>query len=252
MQGLPWILLALAIGVGAPALGWWLRRREAQILSPGGLRMAETRDTVADWPPTATRLLTGAERLAYRALLGALPDCLVFAQVPIARFLRVPTRHSYGDWLARVGQHQVDLLVCDRATAVLAAVEIRPAQDGGRPLQRHRRLTRVLQAAGVRVAVWQEGVIPGSAQAIRDALLPPELARGPARAPLATTPARPPSPPVAPATPLTRIPVGQVLQPDQPEGDTPPQEPPTTWYSEFDDGAAPTPLPAPAPAPRGR
>ena len=37
-----------------------------------------------------------------RALQAALPECLVFAQVPIARFLRVPTRHSYGDWLARV------------------------------------------------------------------------------------------------------------------------------------------------------
>ena len=73
-------------------------------------------DTVADWPPTATRILTTPERHAHEVLLRALPEYLVFAQVPLARFLKVPTRNSYTEWLRRLGTQCADLVVCDKAT----------------------------------------------------------------------------------------------------------------------------------------
>lgn len=246
MTALPWILLGLAVGVGAPALWWWLRQREAQVAVAARARVADARDTVADWPPTATRLLTGPERQAFQLLSAALPDQRVFAQVPLARFLRVPTRYSYGDWLARVGQLSVDLLVCDRSTAVLAAVEIRPLEASARSLARHKRMARVLEAAGLRVVVWQEGAMPTATQAIRDALLPAELARLPAAAPAAAAAPAPRRAPVAPASPLTRIPVGDVQAPGEPVPPLP-DPPPTTWFSEID-----APPAAPAPPPAGR
>jgi hypothetical protein len=37
----------------------------------------------------------------------------------------VPTRHSYSDWLTRVGRLTVDLLVCDKSSRVVAVVDIR-------------------------------------------------------------------------------------------------------------------------------
>ena len=55
----------------------------------------------------------------------AMPRQLVLAQVPLARFISVPTRHSYSDWLTRVGRLTVDLLVCDKSSRVVAVVDIR-------------------------------------------------------------------------------------------------------------------------------
>ena len=118
-------------------------------------------DTVADWPPEAARVLTVDERQAFELLRRALPsDFVVLAQVPLSRFLRVPMRHSYADWLQRVGHLSADLLVCDAGSRVLMAIDIRAAQESERSQRRHERLARVMRAAGVRVQVWREGELP--------------------------------------------------------------------------------------------
>ncbi len=225
MPYLVWTLLA-ALLVGAVA--WWLWRRQAGTAARGP-RLAEARDTVADWPPTATRLLTSAERQAFETLRQAVPELTVLAQVPLARFIRVPTRHSYGEWLGRVGQLCVDLLVCDRETGVLAVIEVRPAQESERGRLRHQRMTRVLKAAGLRVIVWSERELP-TPQAARELLLPREAAAERAAPPAPA--GRPPSPA---AGPLTAIPVAEVHQPGEPPRDPPP----TTWYSDLDEPPAP-------------
>jgi hypothetical protein len=64
-------------------------------------KRADALDTVASWQPEASRVLTAAERKAYEITRKALPGLMVLAQVPLARFLRVPTRHSYSVWLSR-------------------------------------------------------------------------------------------------------------------------------------------------------
>lgn len=228
MQLLIWLLMAVLV-IGVPAAVWWRRRQHAA--SGAKLpRVAEARDTVADWPPTATRLLSATERQAWQTLHEAVPELMLLAQVPLARFIRVPTRYSYGDWFGRVGQLSVDLLVCDQASEVVAVIEIRPLQESDRSRQRHLRMTRVLKAAGLRVLVWPEGELP-SPQVVRETLLPREAAAERAAAAKAR-------PPVPGAGPLTAIPVAEVRRAGDPD-DAQRDPPPTTWYGDLDEPGKP-------------
>ena len=141
-----WALPATALLL----LAWlWMRLRHRRLRrrTPA----TEYLDTVAAWPPQAVRVLTVAERQAYELLRRALPGYLVLAQVPLSRFLRVPTRNSYIDWVQRVGLLSADLLLCDAASRVLVVIDIRAQQETPRAQRRHARMVRVLQAAGVRV-----------------------------------------------------------------------------------------------------
>ena len=121
-------------------------------------------DTVQDWQPEAARVLTVAERRAYDLLRQALPGLLVLGQVPLSRFLRVPTRHSHAEWMQRVGSLSADLLVCNAGSRVLAVIDIRPAEQTERSRRRHERMARVLKAAGIEVQVWQEDRLPSPAE----------------------------------------------------------------------------------------
>lgn len=138
-----------------------VRRRQR---SGGRTARQEALDTVAAWPPEAARILSSSERTAYELLRRALPGFLVLAQVPLARFVRVPTRHSYNDWMQRVGQLSADLVICDVGSRVLAVVDIRAAEETPRSRRRHERMARVLQAAGIRVHVWREGELPSASE----------------------------------------------------------------------------------------
>lgn len=141
---------------------WWLRQRGA-----GGTkhnaRPEDALDTVAAWPAEAARVLTTPEQRAYQLLVRNLPPgYAVLAQVPLSRFLRVPTRHSYREWMRRAGRLNADLLVCDSTFQVLAVVNIRPepGKDSERGAERHARMDRVLRKAGIRVLNWYEGTLP--------------------------------------------------------------------------------------------
>jgi hypothetical protein len=236
MSVMIWVLLAL-VAIGLPA-AWWWQQQQAKQKRPSKPRVIEARDTVADWPPEATRILTNHERRAYETLRQALPNHIILAQVPLARFIRVPTRYSYGEWLSRVGQLSVDLLVCDPATQVLAVIEVRGANESARSQQRHQRMVRVLKAAGLRVVVWTEGDIP-TADAARSAVLPEEAARKAAeleRAAAAAAIGAGASRAIPPSTMPKTIPVADVH-----DGEEPPREPPpTTWYSDLDEPSHPT------------
>lgn len=124
--------------------------------------LADIDDTIASWVPTATRLLTRSERQAYQLLRKALPDHVMLAQVPLARFIRVPTRNSYAEWLRRVGAHCADIVICDDASHVIAVVELRlpVSKEKPRTVRRHMRMDRVLKAAGIAVHVWEQGATP--------------------------------------------------------------------------------------------
>jgi hypothetical protein len=121
-------------------------------------------DTVQDWKPEAARVLTIAERRAYDLLRNALPGFLVLAQVPLSRFLRVPTRNSHAEWMQRVGALSADLLVCNAGSRVLAVIDIRPGDQSERSSRRHERMARVLRAAGIEVQVWGEDRLPSAAE----------------------------------------------------------------------------------------
>ena len=139
-----------------------MRMRHRQSANRSAAR--DALDTVMGWPPEASRILTINERQAYDLLKRAMPGFLVLAQVPLSRFIRVPSRHSYADWLARVGSLSADLLLCDSGSKVLAVIDIRAQQESDRARRRHERMARVLRSAGVHVFDWREGELPSATE----------------------------------------------------------------------------------------
>ena len=84
------------------------------------------------WPagrPSRPASCARRERLAFSTLKLALPGYLILAQVPLARFLTVPKRNSYAEWMRRLGNQCVDFVVCDVTSQVVAVVEVRPPLD---------------------------------------------------------------------------------------------------------------------------
>jgi hypothetical protein len=175
---------ALTLSILAASLLLVLTFVAARMRTRQGIKSSATRealDTVIAWPPEATRVLSVAEREAYDLLRRAMPTCLVLAQVPLSRFIRVPTRHSYGDWLQRVGSINADLLLCDAGSRVLAVIDVRAPNESVRSRRRHDRMARVLKAAGIHLHTWREAELPGLSDVRNSlaALLPPPTAAMP-------------------------------------------------------------------------
>lgn len=238
------VLVVLALAAVALFTWWWTRRPKPAAPRPKA-RGVEALDTLQAWAPQPTRILTVAERDAYLALHKALPEHMLFAQVPLARFLKVPTRHSYAEWLRRVGQLCADLVVCDMNSQVVAVVEVRQpeAQESPRTRKRHARMDRVLLAAGIPLHVWMEDDIPTPAVA-REALM---------QAP----PAAIPGSPGADGLPSPRRPAPALGQESEQWEATELEEPPSsTWFDDFDSSAMPLNPTSPAaparPTPRPR
>lgn len=206
-----------------------------------GDRSRDGLDTVAAWPPEVTRVMTSAERSAYENLVKALPECIILAQVPLARFIKVPRRNSYAEWLTRVGHLSVDLLICDRASLVVAAVALRTPRDSERGLRRRARMTRVLKAAGVKVFVWREEHLP-SPESARDQVMQRTQLGDPDAAAAAAAVEAASKQATHTAVRGAKIPVAEVLVTDATaEDDSKRREPPpSTWFDDLDSG--PTPL----------
>jgi hypothetical protein len=151
-----WLAL---VSAGVAALLTWLlmRRRLPAAAAP---QREEGLDTIQAWPPQAVRVMTLGERQAYEVLKRALPGHVILSQVPLSRFISVPTRNPYQLWLQRAGRLAVDLLVCDYSSRAVAAVEVRTADESKRSAKRHQRLVQVLRAAGVQVLEWDEDDLP--------------------------------------------------------------------------------------------
>jgi hypothetical protein len=231
------LLYALLL-IAALVLVWWvLRSRSGHRVDS---RPAERLDTLAAWPPTATRVLTTVERQAYDVLRSALPAHMILAQVPLQRFIKVPTRNSYSEWLRRVGQLSADLLVCDRHSQVVAVVEIRSMDEAAlseRAEKRRQRLAKVLKAADIPLHVWPASTLPTPAQA-REAIAPapvvPEPSPAAEVAALRSVPGR--FPPAGTDRESAAEDVPEIREP-----------PPSTWFDDLD--TAPAPL-SPAEPPK--
>jgi hypothetical protein len=230
-----WILTTLVVAMVA-ALWWLLRRGRSSEVGERSSGSFDALDTLQAWQPTPTRVLTGQERLAYAVLVKALPEYIVLAQVPLSRFLKVPTRNSYAEWLARVGSLCADLLVCDHSSQVVAVVDVRmqPHQASERNRQRHERIRRVLKAAGIPLHVWYENALP-TPEEVREAIAPP----APDEAfPTVGPTAQPSSTPDAPVRPVAVAVAPDEMVPDEIiEMREPPQ---STWYDNLEPLAMPT------------
>lgn len=153
-----------ALTISALLLVWLWQRRRSSRTGAARKQPDESLDTVQSWTPQAVRVLTLPERQAYELVRKALPGKLVLAQVPLARFISVPTRYSYSDWLTRVGRLTVDLIVCDKSSRVVAVVDVRTAGQSARSVRRHERMTQVLEAAGIRVIHWTAEALPSASE----------------------------------------------------------------------------------------
>jgi hypothetical protein len=246
----PLLISVLALLCALP-LVWWLARRQGTTQRP---EAPEDRlDTLAAWPPEPTRILRSQERLAFSTLKLALPGYMILAQVPIARFINVPKRNSYAEWMRRLGSQCVDFVVCDVTSQVVAVVEIRPPveQIGDKLQVRLDRLARVLKAANIPIHVWNEERLP-TIEAAREKILPnapavpPSLAKKPAPVPvlaavgataLTESVAAVEGPAVDPFADTDRDwSQGEVIEVAEPPG--------STWFDELEESVTPIlPLP---------
>lgn len=236
LMGASWpIALAAAAIVALVMLGafYVLRANSARRSSLARERLDQL-DTVADWPPEGTRLLNSVGRKAHEALLAALPEYMIFAQVPLARFVRVPRRQSYSEWITRVGHLAVDFLICDESTLALGVVIVRSMDESPRALKRRDRITRVLQRAGIKVFLWREEALPSAAAAramiMQAGSLPAfeefEAAPMPFDDAAVDAPSKLPAPDMASREDVD--PWGSVDRPREP--------PPSTWFDDLDNG----------------
>lgn len=154
-------LAALFASLGLLLAAILMRRRAQAPATPRD----DSLDTVAAWPPQAVRVMTLGERQAFEVLRRALPGHVILSQVPLSRFISVPTRNPYQQWLQRAGRLAVDVLVCDFSSRAIAAIEVRTAEESQRAARRHQRLIEVLRAAGIAVYEWNEDDLPSVAEA---------------------------------------------------------------------------------------
>src|SRR6476646_4209058 len=169
MDSTPIYVSVVALLCALPIVWWLARQSPPPRQEPTGERL----DTLAGWPPEPTRVLRSSERVAFSTLKLALPGYMILAQVPIARFLNVPKRNAYAEWMRRLGSQCVDFVICDVTSQVIAVVEVRPPieQISEKLRARLDRVERVLSAANIPVHVWNEERLP-TIEAARDKLLP--------------------------------------------------------------------------------
>ena len=237
--------IGLVLAVVLALLAWlWLRRRGG---SGASAAPPDRIDTLIGWPPTPTRLLSGPQRSAMNTLVLALPEYMVLAQVPLSRFISVPKRNSYADWLRRVGNQCVDFLVCDMAAHVVAVVELQAPQASERARKRLARIARTLKAAKIPIHLWREDALP-SASAARDAILPrPHTDSIHPRIPGLAVAAHPDRA----GPPADRVQAEPSTAPDNHAAGAwaaddlvdMPEPPPSTWFDDLD--AAPAPMDPP-------
>ena len=250
-----WLLVAALFGGGVGyVLSASRRRDEAKPQRPvEAAPVHETLDIVSAWPAQVTRVLGTAQRLAHRSMVTALPEYTVLAQVPLARFLQVPRRHSYAEWLRRAGHLGADFVICDSASQVVCVVLLSADGDSSRRRQRIELITRVLKGANVRLVVWRETALPSRAD-MRNAVLPQariDVTSGTPVAPPALQQPEPAdddradadasNPRPALAAGRVALPVPDVHEDHGP--DTILEPPPSTWFDDVD--SRPLPLHTP-------
>jgi|APTNR8051073442_1049403.scaffolds.fasta_scaffold59052_1 hypothetical protein len=119
---LPWILLALSLGllIAAAGVAWRRRRQQARMALP------------ADWPLTARPVFSAEERRVYRQLREAFPHHVVLAKLPLIRFCQADDPDQVRHWFRLLGNAQVAFAVCSASGRVLVALDIDVERGGAR------------------------------------------------------------------------------------------------------------------------
>lgn len=153
------ILGITAAVLAALALAWWGAGQWRPSGGAGGRRGLPRLSTMA-WEPQAMRVLDRHHRRAYECLRAAVPDFMVLAQIPLARFLTVARRRSYLAWLDKVGQECAHFVVCTPQADVLVVIELATGNSRRSAQHRRERVEKVLRQAGIPVLIWDAAALP--------------------------------------------------------------------------------------------
>lgn len=113
------------------------------------------------WPFLARSLLTDSEKIFHATLKDALPEYVIYVQVPLSQMLRVERGHDEHAWNNRINRMSVDFVVSDEFTRIIAAIELDdPSHDNPKRQADDAKKDKALQSAGIRVLRWRVECMP--------------------------------------------------------------------------------------------
>lgn len=111
-------------------------------------------------PGVRERFLGPPATLAYYLLKTGLPDCEIFANVPLSAVVGVPgSGHEREQLLRRLSQYQLEFVVCDKSMRIVAAVEMETAAGADAAGARQFKAD-CLRQAGVRLVRFDPAALP--------------------------------------------------------------------------------------------
>jgi len=144
-----WIALALAVFVVAGAIIFFRRKPKAP-------------NFAALWPYAGKQIMTEPGQVLFKRLVEALPECVVFAQVPLSRFLQVEPDFPQREWRDRIGQMSVDFAVCLPDSTVVAVIDLNAGTyDHESPQSADRIKEKALESAGITLVRYKAQDLPG-------------------------------------------------------------------------------------------
>src|SRR5882757_6132834 len=113
------------------------------------------------WPFYVKRLLSQPEQVLYHRLVKSLPNHVVLAQVQMSRVLGVKKGSRFHEWNNRINRMTYDFVICDKSTAVIAAIEL---DDKSHESERRRdadaKKNKATVDAGLKLIRWQVKSLP--------------------------------------------------------------------------------------------
>lgn len=113
------------------------------------------------WPFYAKKPLTQPEQVLYHRVVGALPECIVLAQMQLSRVLGVKQGFNFHEWNNRMS---LDFVVCLKDSSIVAAVELddKSHKHAARKVADDKK-AKALSAAGITLIRWKTNALPDEA-----------------------------------------------------------------------------------------
>jgi very-short-patch-repair endonuclease len=113
------------------------------------------------WPFYVKRLLSQPEQVLYHRLVKALPDHVVLAQVQVSRVLGVRKGFGFNEWNNRVNRLTYDFVICDKASTVIAAIELDDkSHESEHRIDTDAKKSKATTDAGLRLIRWHCKSLP--------------------------------------------------------------------------------------------
>ena len=99
--------------------------------------------------------------MLYHRLVKSLPDHIVLAQVQVSRVLGVKKGFRFHEWNNRINRLSYDFVICDKASAVIAAIELDDkSHESEHRVATDAKKTKATTDAGLRLVRWHVKSLP--------------------------------------------------------------------------------------------